>query len=252
MILEIKDLTKKYKNYLRPQNFVALNNINLKIKKGEFISVLGPSGSGKTTLLRSINGLETIDKGEVLFDNKNINQNNLSYVQSKTGMIFQEYNLINNLSVINNVLTGLVSSSSKLLSMFYIFSKQQRLQALHSLETVGLLDKSYNRADELSGGQRQRVGIARAIIKKPILLLADEPVASLDPKASNLITNLLKKISRELKITIICNLHNIDLAKIYSDRVVGLLNGSIKFIKKPSELNEKIINSIFQKNEEKK
>ena len=247
MILEIKNLTKKYKNYLRPQNFVALNNINLKIKKGEFISVLGPSGSGKTTLLRSINGLETIDNGEVLFDNKNINQNNLSYVQSKTGMIFQEYNLVNNLSVINNVLTGLVNSSSKLLSMFYIFSKQQRLQALHSLETVGLLDKSYNRADELSGGQRQRVGIARAIIKKPILLLADEPVASLDPKASNLIMNLLKKISRELKITIICNLHNIDLAKIYSDRVVGLLNGSIKFIKKPSELNDKVINSIFQK-----
>ena len=247
MILEIKNLTKKYKNYLRPQNFVALNNINLKIKKGEFISVLGPSGSGKTTLLRSINGLETIDNGEVLFDNKNINQNNLSYVQSKTGMIFQEYNLVNNISVINNVLTGLVNSSSKLLSMFYIFSKQQRLQALHSLETVGLLDKSYNRADELSGGQRQRVGIARAIIKKPILLLADEPVASLDPKASNLIMNLLKKISKELKITIICNLHNINLAKIYSDRVVGLLNGSIKFIKKPSELNDKVINSIFQK-----
>ena len=252
MILEIKNLTKKYKNYLRPQNFVALNNINLKIKKGEFISVLGPSGSGKTTLLRSINGLETIDKGEVYFDKKNINQNNLSYVQSKTGMIFQEYNLVNNISVINNVLTGLVNSSSKLLSMFYIFSKQQRLQALHSLETVGLLDKSYNRADELSGGQRQRVGIARAIIKKPILLLADEPVASLDPKASNLIMNLLKKISKELKITIICNLHNINLAKIYSDRVVGLLNGSIKFIKKPSELNDKVINSIFQKNEKEK
>jgi len=112
MILEIKNLTKKYKNYLRPQNFVALNNINLKIKKGEFISVLGPSGSGKTTLLRSINGLETIDKGEVFFDNKNINQSNLSYVQSKTGMIFQEYNLVNNISVINNVLTGLVNSSS--------------------------------------------------------------------------------------------------------------------------------------------
>ena len=244
-MLEIKNLTKIYQDHLRPQNFVALKKINLKIKKGEFISIIGPSGSGKTTLLRSINGLESIDEGEIFFDNKKISFLNLLEVQKKTGMIFQEFNLVNNLSVINNVLSGLLNSSSKFLSMFYIFTKEQKLQALRSLETVGLLDKSYNRADELSGGQRQRVGIARAIIKKPTVLLADEPVASLDPTASSLIMSLLKDIGIQFNITILCSLHNIELAKKYSDKIVGLSNGEIKFNKSPKNLNKTEINSLY-------
>ena len=160
-------------------------------------------------------------------------------------MIFQEFNLVNNLSVINNVLSGLLNSSSKFLSMFYIFTKDQKLQALKSLETVGLLDKSYNRADELSGGQRQRVGIARAIIKRPTLLLADEPVASLDPTSSRLIMSLLKEISNKFNITVLCNLHNIEFAKKYSDKIIGLLNGEIKFIKPPNKLSNSDINSLY-------
>ena len=183
-MLEIKNLKKTFEGGTE-----ALRGVNLKVKKGEFISILGPSGSGKTTLLRSINGLENIDYGEIFFESEKINNIYLPEVQKKTGMIFQEFNLVNNLSAINNVLTGLLNSSSKFLSMFYLFSKEQKLEALKALETVGLLNKAYNRADELSGGQRQRVGIARAIIKKPKLLLADEPVASLDPKAANLIMN---------------------------------------------------------------
>jgi len=244
-MLEIKNLSKTYQDHLRPQNFVALKKINLKIKKGEFISIIGPSGSGKTTLLRSINGLESIDEGEIFFDKKKINFLNLLEVQKKTGMIFQEFNLVNNLSVINNVLSGLLNSSSKFLSMFYIFTKDQKLQALKSLETVGLLDKSYNRADELSGGQRQRVGIARAIIKRPTLLLADEPVASLDPTASILIMSLLKEISNKFNITVLCSLHNIEFAKKYSDKIIGLLNGEIKFIKPPNKLSNSDINSLY-------
>ena len=160
-------------------------------------------------------------------------------------MIFQEFNLVNNLSVINNVLSGLLNSSSKFLSMFYIFTKDQKLQALKSLETVGLLDKSYNRADELSGGQRQRVGIARAIIKRPTLLLADEPVASLDPTASILIMSLLKEISNKFNITVLCSLHNIEIAKKYSDRIIGLLNGEIKFNKSPNKLSNSELNSLY-------
>ena len=160
-------------------------------------------------------------------------------------MIFQEFNLVNNLSAINNVLTGLLNSSSKFLSMLYLFTKEQKLKALQSLETVDLLDKVYNRADELSGGQRQRVGIARAIIKKPFLLLADEPVASLDPKASNLIMTLLKKINKEFNITIICNLHQVELALQYSDRIVGLLDGVIKFDKPIKNINKDNINKIY-------
>ena len=173
-MLEINNLTKTFAN-----GTPALKGVNLKINKGEFVSILGRSGSGKTTLLRSINGLETASGGEIYLDNKQVNLETINEVQNKTGMIFQEFNLVNNLSAINNVLTGLLKSSNKFLSLFYLFSKNQKIKALRSLETVGLLEKSYSRSDELSGGQRQRIGIARAIIKKPLLLLADEPVASL-------------------------------------------------------------------------
>jgi len=239
-MLEINNLKKTFEN-----GSLALKGVNLKINKGEFVSILGPSGSGKTTLLRTINGLETSSGGEIYFDNKEVNNNNISEVQKKTGMIFQEFNLVNNLSAINNVLTGLLNSSNRFLSLFYLFSKKQKIEALRSLETVGLLEKSYSRSDELSGGQRQRVGIARAIIKKPLLLLADEPVASLDPKSSNLILLLLKKINQEFGTTILCNLHQVDLAKKYSDRVVGLIDGKIIFDEKSSNINETYLKKIY-------
>ena len=239
-MLEINNLKKTFDN-----GSPALKGVELKINKGEFVSILGPSGSGKTTLLRTINGLETSSGGEIYFDNKEVNKNNISEVQKKTGMIFQEFNLVNNLSAINNVLTGLLNSSNKFLSLFYLFSKKQKIEALRSLETVGLLEKSYSRSDELSGGQRQRVGIARAIIKKPLLLLADEPVASLDPKSSNLILLLLKKINQEFGTTILCNLHQVDLAKKYSDRVVGLIDGKIIFDEKSSNINETYLKKIY-------
>ncbi|MDC1091463.1 phosphonate ABC transporter ATP-binding protein [Candidatus Pelagibacter ubique] len=238
-MLEINNLRKNFNN-----GTYALKGVSFKVKKGEFISILGPSGSGKTTLLRSINGLEPIENGEVIFDNNKITKENLPEVQRKTGMIFQEFNLVNNLSSINNVLTGLLNSSSKFLSMFYLFTKEQKLEALQSLKTVGLLDKSYSRVDELSGGQRQRVGIARAIIKKPILLLADEPVASLDPKAALSTMKLLKKINKDFNITILCNLHQTNLAIKFSDRVIGLSDGSIVFDKEAKFL-EKNINKLY-------
>ena len=239
-MLEINNLKKTFEN-----GSPALKGVDLKINKGEFVSILGPSGSGKTTLLRTINGLETSSSGEIYFNNIKIVNHNISDVQKKTGMIFQEFNLVNNLTAINNVLTGLLNSSNKFLSLFYLFSKKQKIEALKSLETVGLLEKSYSRSDELSGGQRQRVGIARAIIKKPLLLLADEPVASLDPKSSNLILSLLKKINQEFGTTILCNLHQVDLAKKYSDRVVGLMDGKIIFDEKSVNTNEANLKKIY-------
>ena len=238
-MLEINNLRKNFNNGTH-----ALKGVSFKVKKGEFISILGPSGSGKTTLLRSINGLESIENGEVIFNNNKITKENLPEVQKKTGMIFQEFNLVNNLSSINNVLTGLLNSSSKFLSMFYLFTKEQKLEALQSLKTVGLLEKSYSRVDELSGGQRQRIGIARAIIKKPILLLADEPVASLDPKAALSTMKLLKKINKDFNITILCNLHQTNLAMEFSDRVIGLSDGSIVFDEEAKFL-EKNINKLY-------
>ncbi|MDA9653399.1 phosphonate ABC transporter ATP-binding protein [Candidatus Pelagibacter sp.] len=239
-MLEINDLKKTFDN-----GSSALKGVNIKINKGEFVSILGPSGSGKTTLLRSINGLETISSGEIYFNNKKVDKNTIIEVQKKTGMIFQEFNLVNNLSAINNVLTGLLNSSNKFLSLFYLFRKDQKFKALRSLKTVGLLEKSYSRSDELSGGQRQRVGIARAIIKKPLLLLADEPVASLDPKAANLILSLLKKINKEFGTTILCNLHQVDLARKYSDRLVGLLDGKIIFDEKSKNINNTDLEKIY-------
>ena len=238
-MLEINNLRKNFDNGTQ-----ALKGVSFKVKRGEFISILGPSGSGKTTLLRSINGLEPIENGEVIFNNNKITKDNLPDVQRKTGMIFQEFNLVNNLSSINNVLTGLLNSSSKFLSMFYLFTKEQKLEALQSLKTVGLLEKSYSRVDELSGGQRQRIGIARAIIKKPILLLADEPVASLDPKAALSTMKLLKKINKDFNITILCNLHQTNLAIEFSDRIIGLSDGSIVFDDEAKYL-EKNINKLY-------
>ena len=238
-MLEVHNLQTNFKNGTH-----ALKGVSFNVKRGEFISILGPSGSGKTTLLRSINGLESIETGEILFNKSKINTNSLPEVQRKTGMIFQEFNLVNNLSSINNVLTGLLNSSSKFLSMFYLFTKEQKLNALQALDTVGLLEKSYSRVDELSGGQRQRVGIARAIIKKPILLLADEPVASLDPKAALATMQLLKKINKEFNITILCNLHQVELASKFSDRVIGLSNGSIVFDDEAKFL-DKNINKLY-------
>jgi len=238
-MLEINNLRKNFKN-----GTSALKGVSFKVKRGEFISILGPSGSGKTTLLRSINGLEKIEDGEIIFENQKINNLILPNVQRKTGMIFQEFNLINNLSSINNVLTGVLNTSNKFFSLFYLFTKKQKLEALKSLQTVGLLEKSYNRVDELSGGQRQRIGIARAIIKKPILLLADEPVASLDPKAALSIMTLLKKINKEFNITILCNLHQTDLAQQFSDRIIGLSNGSIAFDEVAKNL-DKNINKLY-------
>jgi len=239
-MLEINNLTKTFAN-----GTPALKGVNLKINKGEFVSILGPSGSGKTTLLRSVNGLENISSGEIYLDNKKVSHNSVNEIRKKTGMIFQEFNLINNLSAINNVLTGLLNTSNKFLSLFYLFSKEQKINALKSLETVGLLEKSYNRSDELSGGQRQRVGIARAIIKNPLILLADEPVASLDPKAADLILSLLKKINKEYGTTILCNLHQVDLAKKYSDRIVGLIDGKVIFNEKSTDINKNYLEKIY-------
>jgi phosphonate transport system ATP-binding protein len=236
-MIEINNLRKNFNNQTH-----ALKGVSFKVKKGEFVSILGPSGSGKTTLLRSLNGLETIDSGEIMFDNIKITKKSLPEVRKKTGMIFQEFNLVNNITAINNVLSGLLNSSSKFLSMFYLFTREQKLQALKVLDMVGLLDKSYSRADELSGGQRQRVGIARAIIKKPLLLLADEPVASLDPKAALSTMKLLKKINQDFNITILCNLHQTNLAMEFSDRVIGLSNGSVLFDQEAKYLDKKINN----------
>ncbi len=227
----------------------VLNNVSFKVKKGEFVVVLGPSGSGKTTLLRCINGLEDSDEGALFFKGLEINKdNNLVQFRKDCGMIFQHYNLVGNLSVINNVLCGALASSSKLASLFYLFSKQKRLRALECLKRVQLLEKAYELTDDLSGGQKQRVGIARAIMQQPLVLLADEPIANLDPMISYDIMSLLKDICVSDEIAVICNLHQVDFALQFADRIVCLVNGSIILDELSSELSSELIYEAYKKN----
>ena len=240
MQIEIKELRKTFDNGTK-----AIQGVNLKINEGEFVVILGASGSGKTTLLRSINGLVKCEKGEIRFDNNIISSSTLPLLRKQTGMVFQDFNLVNNLSSINNVLTGLLDSSNTLMSMMYLFTKDQKKLALSCLEKVGLLDKAYDRVDQLSGGQKQRVGIARAIIKNPTLLLADEPVASLDPMISDSIMTLLWNIRHEIGLTVICNLHQVDLALKYSDRIIGLSGGRVVLDAPTKEVDEAYIRKIY-------
>ena len=241
MLLEIKGLRKTFDDGTR-----ALQGVDLSVKLGEFVVILGSSGSGKTTLLRSINGLVNPEAGEVKFCDRVISSATLPDLRKETGMVFQDFNLVNNLSSINNVLTGLLDSSNSFMSMLYLFSREQKIQALKCLEMVGLLDKAYARVDRLSGGQKQRVGIARAIIKNPTLLLADEPVASLDPMISGSIMTLLRNIGHKIGLTVICNLHQVDIALKYSDRIVGLSGGRIVLDAPTKDLDEEYIRKIYQ------
>jgi len=240
MLIEINDLRKTFINGTK-----ALQGVKFSVKKGEFVVILGASGSGKTTLLRSINGLVDCENGEIKFQDNILSSSSLPALRKQTGMVFQDFNLVNNLSAINNVLTGLLDSSNTLMSMLYLFTKEQKKQALSCLEMVGLLDKAYSRVDQLSGGQKQRVGIARAIIKNPTLLLADEPVASLDPMISNSIMSLLWSIRSQIGLTVICNLHQVDLALKYSDRIIGLSGGRIVLDALTSDVSEEYIRKIY-------
>jgi phosphonate transport system ATP-binding protein len=241
MLLEINGLKKTFGDGTH-----ALRGVDLSANEGEFIVVLGPSGSGKTTLLRCINGLVEPDEGCIDFSGQPVYPDGLPNLRKKTGMVFQDFNLVENLSTLNNVLTGLLDSSNKLKSMFYLFTREQKLHALECLERVGLLDKAYARVDQLSGGQKQRVGIARAIAKRPVLLLADEPVASLDPLIAHTIMSLLRNIGQEFGITVICNLHQVDLALKFSDRLVGISGGRVVLNSPTQDVDEAYIRDIYR------
>lgn len=227
---------------------VALDDVNLSVRKGDFVVLLGPSGSGKTSLIRCINGLLEPDSGQIKFCGKDINHKGKKYIRDNLGVVFQEFNLIENLSSLNNVLAGLLCYSNKLLSIMYLFNEKQKLKALESLDRVGLIEKSHTRVSNLSGGQKQRVGIARAIVKKPALLLVDEPVASLDPISSAEIMSLLFRLSKELGITVVCSLHQVNLALEYSDRIIGMANGKILLNSQTANIDMSKLNDVYSKN----
>ena len=230
------------------QEIVALAQVNLEIQPGEFVVILGPSGSGKSTFLRSINGLCPLTSGQVQVNGMALNSHNLRSVRNQVGMIFQHFNLISNLSVMTNVLCGSLGRLSRwetMLSWLYLFHRRHMERAKELLDSVGLADKAWQRADNLSGGQQQRVGIARALMQDPCILLADEPVASLDPVIGRQIMDLLHTISRQRGLTVVVNLHQVDLARAYADRVVGLKQGHLVFDGPPTRLNETALRELY-------
>lgn len=241
MLLKIENLHKKYKGGTH-----ALKGINLEINKGEFVILLGLSGSGKSTLLRCINRLIEPTSGDILFENENVTKassGKLKSIRKNIGMVFQQFNLVKNLNVLTNVLSGKLGSSSLLNGLFW--SDENKKTATEHIKTVGLEKFACAKVKNLSGGQQQRVAIARTLMQNPKVILADEPVASLDPATSDSIMHYLGEINKNSGISVICSLHFLSLARKYGTRVVALKDGNIVFDGKPSEIDEERFKQIY-------
>mgnify|MGYP001342367798 FL=1 len=245
--LRIKNLKKKFKDT------VAINEVNLEIEEGKITGIIGRSGSGKSTLLRMINRLIEPTEGTIEFNDTiitDIKGKALRKWRSECAMIFQQFNLVDRLDVLTNVLIGSLGRNYSLLNLFGYFSKEEKINALRNLNRFELTEKSLQRSGTLSGGQQQRVAIARALMQKPKILLADEPISSLDPKNSKRVMDDMLKINREDGITIICNLHSLEIAKKYCDRLIGLSEGEVVFDGKPNELTASISKKLYDLDDE--
>ena len=257
-LLEINDLHQSYNG-----GVPVLRGISLKLEQGEFVGVIGLSGAGKSSLLRCVNRLVESSAGEIRVPKELLNHGaagapvdvlkldraGLRQLRRRIGMIFQQFNLAKRLSVIENVLAGGLGYQPSFRSTLRIFSQEERRQALINLKRVGLLPYAYKRADELSGGEQQRVAIARTLMQQPALILADEPVSSLDPKLSRVVLDILKRVCREDGITALVSLHTLELTREYADRVIGLKQGRIVFDGPTPELTAAAVDAIYHRQE---
>lgn len=238
-----KNVNKIYDNHHQ-----ALKNVNLEIEQGEFVAVIGLSGAGKSTLLRTINRMHEVTSGEITVDGKDISKykgKELRNYRHKIGMVFQSFNLVNRISVIKNVLVSKVTNKNIISTFFGLYSKEEKIEALEALDKVGLLDKAFVRVDKLSGGQRQRVALARTIAQDPQIILADEPVASLDPITAEKVMDDFKLINEESNITVIANMHHVDVALKYAHRVIGVKAGEVVFDGPSNAVNENVLEEIY-------
>ncbi|MDR1321422.1 MAG: phosphonate ABC transporter ATP-binding protein [Gracilibacteraceae bacterium] len=246
-ILEFRHVSKIYNGATR-----ALTDVSFSVEEGEFVSVIGPSGSGKSTILRCINRLVDATRGEIIFDGHDINRadkKEIRQIRKKTGMIFQHYNLVDRLSVVENVLHGRLGHKHTLTGAAGYYTEKEKENAFQILAKLGLTEQAYKRCDELSGGQKQRVGIARSLMQEPRLILCDEPIASLDPGSSKVIMDHLSVINKNMKITCIFNLHQVDVAVKYSQRIIGITLGKIVYDGPADQLTKAQIHEIYQSNE---
>lgn len=243
-ILSIKNLEKTY-----PNGVQALKGVSFDVKKGEFLVIIGLSGSGKSTLLRCLNRLHDPTGGVIKFHEDDVvklsTTAEIRNLRKNMGMIFQHFNLIPRHTVLSNVLMGKLASTPTWKSIFGIFSEEDKFEAMKYLKLVGIADKAHIRADQLSGGQQQRVAIARALTQNPQVLLADEPVASLDPATCHTVMDYLKKVNQELGITIVCNLHFLSLVRQYATRVIALKGGELVYEGSPKEIDNAWFEKIY-------
>lgn len=244
-MIEFDHVSKVYPNGVR-----GLKDVNLTIDDGEFVSIIGLSGAGKSTFLRSVNRLNDISEGEIRIDGVSIthaNKKQLRDIRRHIGMIAQSFNLVGRSTVQKNVLSGRLGYYSTFKSIFGLFSEEDYQRTREALQSVGLEDKLHTRSDELSGGQQQRVSIARALVQGADIILADEPVASLDPVTSKKIMGDLRRINQEQKQTVIVNIHSVELAKDFSDRIIAFKSGSVIFDGTPDELTQDALIAIYGK-----
>ena len=248
-MIKMKKLTLGYKKEK------ILKKINLEIKKGEFVGIIGPSGAGKSTLMMSIvGGIKVFDGDfEVLgFDMHHIKKKNLFKLREQIGIIFQGYNLVDRLSVLDNVISGMLKDIPMPRAIIKYYKDKELKKAKEYMEIVDILKYSKNRCDELSGGQRQRVAIARALAGEPKIILADEPISALDPNSAKKVMDILKKVNEKYGVTIVTNLHHLEVAKDYCERIIGVNNGTIVFDGKSGELSPKIVEQIYATSTKKK
>ncbi|PLY05254.1 MAG: phosphonate ABC transporter ATP-binding protein [Arcobacter sp.] len=241
-MIKMKNLTLGYKKEK------ILNDVDLKIKKGEFIGIIGPSGAGKSTLLMSITGgIKVFDgKFEVLdFDLENIKKKNLTKLREQVGVIFQGYNLVDRLSVLDNVISGMLKDIPLTRAIIKLYKKKELEKAKEYMDIVDITKHSLKRCDELSGGQRQRVAIARALAAEPKIILADEPVSALDPKSAKKVMGILKKVNEIYGVTVVVNLHHLEYAKEYCDRIIGVNDGRVIFDDNSENLTDKLVEKIY-------
>lgn len=231
-----------------PNGFQALDDISLKIEQGEFIAIIGLSGAGKSTLIRTINRMHQISSGTLTVDNISVSSlkgKQLRQFRRKIGMIFQSFNLVTRTTVIKNVLAAKVPDLPLWRAILGIFPKKYNMDALEALDKVGILDKAFARVDQLSGGQQQRVALARTLAQEPRIILADEPVASLDPVTAKQVMDDFKRINHEMNITVIINIHHVDLALQYADRVIGIQAGKIVFDGAARAVTQEVLATVY-------
>ena len=242
-MIEFSHVSKVYSNGVK-----AMDDVCLQIEQGEFVGIIGLSGAGKSTLIRTVNKMIDTTEGTLMVNGVDVSTlkgKALRKFRRRIGMVFQSFNLVTRTTVINNVLSAKVADMSLFRTLFGLYSKKYKIEALEALDKVGILDKAYTRADQLSGGQMQRVALARTLAQNPEIILADEPVASLDPVMADVVMEDFQRINKEMNITVIINIHHVDLALQYADRIVGIQAGKIVYDGPASGVTDEVLRMIY-------